>query len=108
MDVARRVARPELAPGSLVLAILVALIPTTSPAFAQAWVPPAGVGSVSVSFQGIDNTGHRLTDGSLAENGRSLNADIYVEVEYGITDRLSVLASLPYVFGKYVDPDPPP
>ena len=32
-------------------------------AFAQAWVPPAGIGVVSVVYQDIDNTGHRLTTG---------------------------------------------
>jgi hypothetical protein len=83
-----------------------------SSAFAQAWVPPAGQGSVTLAFQGIDNTGHVLTSGSTAPVGKSRNAAIYLEVDYAVTGRVSVSAGVPYVFAKYLgppagDPEPP-
>jgi hypothetical protein len=77
-------------------------------ATAQAWVSPSGSGSVSVSYQRISNTGHMRTNGFLAEVGQSLNMSLYIEGEYALTNRLSVAAGLPYVFGKYTAPHPPP
>src|SRR6266699_6819183 len=52
--------------------ITAALVTAASQAPAQAWVPPAGAGSVSVSVQQIRNTGHLLTDGSRLDDGKSL------------------------------------
>jgi hypothetical protein len=76
---------------------------------AQAWVPPAGSGSVNFVYQRIDNTGHFLTDGFLAkQGGKSVDSGIAVETDYAITDRWSLSAGLPYVFAKYTDRDPPP
>lgn len=77
-------------------------------AVAQAWTPPAGAGSVSVSVQRIDNTGHRLTDGTLIRDGRSVDVSVYLDADYGVTDRLSISAGLPYVFARFVDPNPSP
>lgn len=70
-------------------------------------MPPAGVGSITISVQGIDNTGHLLTDGS-AVGGLSTSVSLSVEAEYAITDRLSISAGLPYVGTKWTDPNPPP
>lgn len=78
-----------------------------SSASAQAWVPPAGQGALTVAFQAIDNTGHILTDGSTLPQGKSRNASIYLEVDYALTDRLSVAAGIPFVFAKYLGPRPP-
>lgn len=94
-----------VAPAAVALAVLLASAPFAS---AQAWVAPAGVGSVSVGFQWIDNTGHRLTDGSRIENGESVNAAVYLEADYAVTDRFSLTAGLPYVFAKWTSTDPPP
>jgi hypothetical protein len=73
-------------------------------AAAQAWVPPAGVGSVSLAYQFIDNAGHLLTDGSLLPDGKSKNMSAAVEVEYAVTDRLSISAGLPFVAARYIGP----
>jgi len=75
-------------------------------AWAQAWVPPAGVGSVTMAVQTIDNTGHTNTYGESFKMGRSVNTRIDVEADYALTDRLSLSASVPYVFARYVDPVP--
>src|SRR5205809_446037 len=71
---------------------------------AQAWVPQRGQRSISISYQRINNYGHILSDGNLFERRRSLNISLYLEADYGVTDRLSFTAGLPYVFGKYTDP----
>ncbi len=79
-----------------------------SSAVAQAWIAPRGFGSVSLSYQSISNTGHRRSNGFLVEAGQSLNMGLYLEGEYSLTDRLSLGAALPYVFGKSTTVNPPP
>ena len=79
-----------------------------SDAQAQAWVLPSGEGDVSFTWQRIDNTGHRRTDGFLVPHGASLDMSLYLEAEYAFSNRFSVTAGLPYVFAKYTDPNPPP
>lgn len=92
----------------LVLASAAAFLAPADLARAQAWVAPAGSGSVNVAYQTIDNTGHRLTDGSLLPDGKSRDAAIYVEAEYAFTDRFSMSAGLPFVFARYIGPGPTP
>lgn len=87
---------------------LIALFSLARVAAGQAWVPPAGTGTVSVAFQRIDQTGHRVSDGTLFVDGRSRNVSISFSLEYAMTDRLVVSGALPYVFGRYTDPAPPP
>jgi len=83
-------------------------VATLISANAQAWVAPSGEGSVTLTYQRIDNTGHRRTNGFLVPRGVSLDMSLYLEVEYALTNRLSVNAGLPYVFAKYTDSNPPP
>ena len=74
--------------------------------WAQAWVPPAGFGSVTVAVQTINNTGHTDTDGVFLRIGRSVHTRIDIEADYAITDWLSLSVGLPLLFAKYVDPVP--
>ena len=76
-------------------------------ASAQAWVSSAGEGAVTVATQSIDNTGHVLTDGSTIPVGKSRNASVYLEADYAVTDRFSVVVGIPFVFAKYLGPRPP-
>jgi hypothetical protein len=76
------------------------------PALAQAWVPPAGAGSVNLLTQYISNTGHRLDDGSLVADGKSEDVALYLEADYAPTDRLSLSVGIPYVFARYAGPGP--
>lgn len=87
------VAAPALAPASL---------------FAQAFTLPGGVGAVTLAWQYVDNTGHRLSDGFLRHAGQSLSQSVVFEAEYGVTDRLSATVGIPYVFAKYTGAQPPP
>lgn len=75
---------------------------------AQAWMPPSGAGAVTFGVQAIENTGHRLTDGSLLPDGKSRDASVRVDLDYALTDRVSVSAGVPLVFGRYIGPSPPP
>jgi hypothetical protein len=86
----------------------VTLLVFSRAAAGQAWVPPAGIGSVSVTYQVVDNAGHLLTDGSLLGDGKSTNMAAGIEAEYAITDRLSVSGGLPFVSAKYRGPGPTP
>jgi hypothetical protein len=92
---------------ALTFLAVAAFFATARNAATQAWVPPRGVGSVSLTYQRISNTGHRRTNGFLVERGQSINMGLYIEGEYAFTDRLSVSAGLPYVFAKYVATFPP-
>jgi len=74
----------------------------------QAWVLPRGEGTVTFTYQRIDNTGHRRTNGFLVPRGTSLDTSLYIESEYAITRRLSLSAAVPYVFAKYTDAAAPP
>jgi len=75
-------------------------------AAAQAWVPPAHIGVVSVVFQTIDNTGHRLADGSMLKGFDSASRGVLVNLDYAVTDRFSFSFGVPYIGSKYIGPEP--
>jgi hypothetical protein len=75
---------------------------------AQSRTYPAGVGSVSLAYQRINNTGHRLSDGFLLNEGQSVSQAIAAEFTYGVTERLTLSAGLPYVSARYTGAGPTP
>jgi hypothetical protein len=92
----------------LTTAIVAALAAAPAPVAAQAFTSPQGIGAVSFVWQFVDNTGHRLSDGFLREAGQSVTTSVVVELDYGVTNRLSATIGLPYVFAKYTGGMPPP
>ena len=74
----------------------------------QAFVQQAGSGDVTFFAQHIEHNGVILADGRMSPGGHAYNRSLAVEVDYGLTSRLSVTAGIPYVFGKYTDPVDPP
>jgi hypothetical protein len=74
--------------------------------YAQAWVPPKGIGVVSVVYQTIDNTNHRLTDGSLLDGYDSMSRGVLFSLDYAFTDRVSLAVAVPYLGSKYTGPEP--
>ncbi len=104
MDCGQRASRSARS----LISVVIWLCSAMSQASAQAWVPQRGQGSVTVSYQRISNTGHRLSNGFLVEGGQSLNIAAYIEVDYAVSDRFSFTTGLPYVFGKYTASGPPP
>jgi hypothetical protein len=89
------------------LAVLT-LLTSTNLGRAQGWVLPVGEGSLSFTYQTLDNTGHRVTNGHTLPIATSFDMSLYFEAEYAFTNRLSLIAGLPYVFAKYTDSNPPP
>src|SRR5688572_33190357 len=88
------------------LLALAALTIGHAAALAQAWVPPAGIGLVTVMYQTINNTNHRLTDGSLFDGYDSLSRGVLFNLDYAITDRFSFSIGVPYLGSKYTGPEP--
>lgn len=88
-------------------AIAVALAAAPTLARAQAFTPPDGVGAVTLAWQYVDNTGHRLSDGYFNPMGQSVTTSGLVEMEYGVTDRFTATLGIPYVFAKYTGKNPP-
>jgi len=77
------------------------------PAAAQAWAPRAREGDVTIVTQTIDHIG-RINGDIRVDCCETTNVALAVDVDYGVTSRLSVSASLPYVFAKYRGGPPDP
>lgn len=84
--------------------LLLALTALPAAAAAQAFTAPQGVGSVTLGWQWIQNTGHRQTDGFDTDMGDSVTTSAFLDTEYAVTDRLSASVGLPYTFAKYQGP----
>lgn len=76
------------------------------PAFSQAWPAPANVGAVSVVYQAVANTGHRLHDGSILRGYDSYSQSLLINVDYAVSDRFSFAVGIPYLASKYTGPEP--
>ena len=88
-------------------AVFVASLFSSSPCLAQAWPSPKGEGTVTASCQGVVADGHFVDDGSKAPGYRTQAANLVVEATFGITDRLSFDATMPWVNVKYLGPEEP-
>jgi hypothetical protein len=76
------------------------------PAFPQAWPAPANVGAVSVVYQAVANTGHRLHDGSMLTGYDSYSQSVLINLDYAVSDRFSFAVGIPYLASKYTGPEP--
>ncbi len=90
-------------------AVVVVAFTLLTPSFssAQAWLPYKGEGSVSIIYQSVHSDGHFLEDGSSWAAYQSLAHDMIFEVDYGLTDRLALDVSLPYIVSKYTGREEP-
>lgn len=74
-------------------------------ATAQAFVPPAGEGNLTISYQNLFTRGHLDLNGDrmAGESGHDPTQGhaIVMEGEFGLTDRLAIGASLPYIRERY-------
>jgi hypothetical protein len=84
-------------------AILVAAAITVSPvsANAQAWLPPAKTGAVTVLFQDMAVRQHLLSDGTGLDAGHIDSHNVMLDLAYSVTDKVAVGISLPFVSARY-------
>src|SRR5262245_29487444 len=99
-------AHPPARRSTCLFITLVASSVGAADASAQAWVPPAHVGAVSVVYQHIDNTGHRDIDGNVVTGFDSASQGLFLNLDYAVTDRVSLSFGLPYIASKYIGPGP--
>jgi hypothetical protein len=106
--------RPRTGVARLVVfgALLLGLAGSAS---AQAFIPARGDGTVSVSYQSVLTRGHQGASGEWFSNAAQLpqlpgeSTDTHAliwYVEYGLTERIAVHASLPYMQVRYEGPFP--
>jgi len=87
------------------LAIL-SVVASARPAWAQAWAPRTREGDVTFVAQTIDHLG-RVFENSRFDCCETTNVAVVVDAHYGLTDRWSISAGLPYVFAKFWAKDHP-
>lgn len=96
--------RPVAAIRAVGLAVLIAASP--APAGAQAWVPPAGEGSVAVVHHFLYSGTHldRFGTPNTGLGSERLHV-VSVEGEYGIANRLAVDGSLAWIATRWAGPE---
>ena len=92
---------------------VLAIVASAWPAAAQAWAPRARQGEVTFVVQTIDHLG-RVFKNVRFDCCETTNVALVVDTTYGLTNRWSISAGLPYVFAKFwardhpESPPPPP
>lgn len=82
------------------ISLAVTLLGYSTAVQAQAWTPAQGEGTVSVQFQDAFVKYHQLPTVRL-DRGHIRGETLALDFTYGITDKLAIRASLPYVASKY-------
>ena len=91
---------------SAVFGLSTGLILSSAFVTAQAWLPPKGEASLSLGYGNLWHTQHYLglpdPDGTTTTDaGHTRVQSVGLQLGYGVTDRLAVSVSLPFVYGKY-------
>jgi hypothetical protein len=84
------------------LLLMAALAPSVAPA--QAWLPDQGTLSTSLLFNDVLNREHWLPNGDTLDVGHTRSQTYAFLANYGVTDKLMVSASLPYIITRYWGP----
>jgi hypothetical protein len=85
-----------------VLPLLAALVPAA--VSAQAWLPDKGSFNTTFVFNDVLNREHWLPNGDTLDVGHTRSQTYALLANYGVTDKLMVSASLPYVVTQYWGP----
>src|SRR5713101_7313747 len=93
-------ARPSMRLVVGTIALVVAVFGRSTAVRAQAWTPAQGEGTVSIQFQDAFVRYHQLPTVKL-DRGHIRGETLVHDFTYGMTDKLEVRASLPYVASKY-------
>jgi hypothetical protein len=86
-----------------VLFLLGLCLPATSRA--QAWLPPAGDGSVTAAYQGLFSRDHLDFKGDPFDKGRVSSNTFLTGVEYGLSDLFTIDAKVAFVANKHEGTD---
>jgi hypothetical protein len=73
-------------------------------ASAQAWTPDAGSGAISIQYQN-DFVRDHAAGSTLVDVGHIETHEAIADFVYGVTDRIAVRFTLPYVVSKYDGPN---
>ena len=87
--------------GALLISLQFSIVANAA---AQAWVPAKGEGNVTITYQNYYATGHFNVEGRKNKNGATHAKTIVTELDYGITDTVGLIVSLPFVSSKYTGP----
>jgi hypothetical protein len=81
------------------------LITSAGTASAQAFLPPAGEGNFTISYQNLLARGHWDLNGDRMEGESGHDPTqghaVIMEVEYGLSNRLALNGSIPYIASRY-------
>ena len=88
------------------LTLLALLVP--APVFAQAWLPSAGMGTISVIYQNMEVKDHLSDTGLRVQAGHITSNNLLLDVSYGLTNRMALNVSLPYIASRYTGDLPHP
>ena len=75
-------------------------------ATAQAWVPAKGEGTASLTVQDSFIKDHLRSNGERVDGGHIRAFVLVQDIDYGVTDKLAVNVSVPFVLSKYYGPRP--
>jgi len=89
-----------------VTAFLFAVVLFPIVAVAQAWVPERGEGTVTLILQDNFVKEHLGSGGERLDVGHIRTFILLQDIDYGITDKLAVDVSIPFVLSKYYGPRP--
>ena len=90
----------------VVVAFAGALLAMCAPraASAQAFLPPAGEGNVTVYYQESLTRGHVNNFGELVDEESSQAHSLMLDAEFGLSKRLAVNVSLPFIVTRFLGP----
>ena len=94
----------SVAPTHCVIALAASLLLLPVIAVAQAWLPDKGVLSTSFIVSDVLNREHYLPNGDEIDVGHTRSTTYAMYAGYGLTDRVMISASLPYVVTRYWGP----
>jgi hypothetical protein len=80
---------------------MTAVVPLAHAQRADAWVPTKGHGAVSAAYQQLYVRYHALSDGTKNIPGTIRDRSVFLNVDYGLTDRLALDVGLAYKSNRY-------
>jgi len=72
------------------------------PAHGRAQTPVRGEGNFAITYERLHTLGQLNTDGEFIAPDSTAAHSLVADVEFGVTDRLTVHASLPYMAVRFV------